>query len=83
MSLLTDYAEAQGWSEVSQLTASNVEDYLVVNRQRKWHSFRININGHTRDLNKLSSPPQTLPAQQESGPERLPQQSFEHGLTPE
>ena len=27
--LLLDYAEAQGWAEVSQLTVSHLEEYLV------------------------------------------------------
>jgi len=32
--LFTDYAEAQGWPEVSRLTASHIEDYLVYLRER-------------------------------------------------
>jgi site-specific recombinase XerD len=39
--LLTDYAEAQGWSEVFQLTASHIEDYLVYLRERpRWFGKR-------------------------------------------
>jgi len=35
--LFTDYAEAQGWPEVSRLTASHIEDYLVYLRERpRW-----------------------------------------------
>ena len=39
--LFTDYAEAQGWSEVGRLTASHIEDYLVYLRERiRWFGKR-------------------------------------------
>ena len=39
--LLVDYAEAQGWAEVSRLTASHLEEYLVHLQQRpRWFGAR-------------------------------------------
>jgi len=39
--LFTDYAEAQGWQQVSQLTASHIKDYLVYLRERpRWFGKR-------------------------------------------
>jgi len=39
--LFTDYAEAQGWPEVSQLTTCHIEDYLVRLRERpRWFDKR-------------------------------------------
>ena len=39
--LFTDYVEAQGWQQVSQLTASHIVDYLVYLREcPRWFGRR-------------------------------------------
>jgi len=39
--LFTDYAEAQRWPEVSQLTASHIKDYLVYLCENVEHRARV------------------------------------------